>query len=225
MAAVQALVDPTEAAEALLLPPSVVGDTVAANRAALTARTMPAIERYSGVVYDGLAVATLSPDARRLADRAILIFSGLFGVLRGGDPVPAYRVPGKANVPGVGILTTFWKPCLADVMPSLLGGRSVGLIVDLRSTDYAAMWTPTREFADRLVKVRVLSVKPDGSRGVISYSSKLGKGKLARALLEHEAKHGTVTDIRTLTECWLEAGGSDALVSESKHGWAVDLLD
>ncbi len=58
---------------------------------------MPALDRYAGIVYDGLFLQPLSEAARAVADREVLIFSGLFGVLRGGDPVPAYRVPGQGR--------------------------------------------------------------------------------------------------------------------------------
>jgi len=223
--AVQELTDPEEAARALALPPSVVAETVAANGAALTSRTLPAVERYLGTVYEGLAASTLSPAARTAAGREVLIFSGLFGVLRGNDPVPPYRVPAKAALPGIGIVATWWKPILADAIPALLGGGSGGLIIDLRSTDYAAMWSPAGPLADRLVKVRILSVKPDGTRGVISYSSKLGKGKLARALLEHEAAGSRVGDVEGIAECWRTAGGTNAVVTAVRHGWTMDLLD
>ena len=44
---------------------------------------MPAIERYRGVVYDGLAVDSLPDSARSAADHSVLIFSGLLGSEQG----------------------------------------------------------------------------------------------------------------------------------------------
>jgi len=98
-----------DAARALLLPDSVAAEALRDNRRLRTAPTMPALDRYAGVVYDGLFLQPPSEPARAVAHRELLIFSGLFGVLRGGDPVPPYRVPAKAALPGLGVLATFWR--------------------------------------------------------------------------------------------------------------------
>lgn len=225
LAAIAAYTNVEEAAASLMLPVSVIDASLAANAKVLTSRTMPAIERYAGIVYDGLAVDTLSAEARRIADTGVLIFSGLFGVLRGKDPVPAYRVPGKAVLPGLGIASTYWKPFLDQALPELLGSARSGPIIDLRSTDYMAMWTPTPGLRERTVQIRVLSVRPDGSRGVVSYSSKLGKGKLAQALLERAAAGQVVSGAEDIAEAWLKQGGTAVEERPAKFGVAVDLLD
>lgn len=219
------LLDTDGAPAALLLPPSSAGHALAANRSILRSATMPAIERYSGVVYDGLALGGLSEAARATAGREVLIFSGLFGVLRGNDPIPAYRVPAKASLPGIGVLATFWRRHLPDLIPPLLGKRR-GLVVDLRSSDYAAMWQPGRspEPATRTVSVRVLSTKPDGTLGVISYNSKLAKGTLAAALLERRTAGGRVEDPADVAAAWTSVGGKDAIPRTTGAGTALDLI-
>jgi cytoplasmic iron level regulating protein YaaA (DUF328/UPF0246 family) len=211
MAALQQLLarGRASAATGLLLPPAVVDDSIAANAGAHAAPTTPALNRYTGVVYLGLSAATLSGPARRVAERSVLIFSGLFGVVRGNEGVPNYRVPGKANLPGLGIASTFWRPILDDVLPPLLGSH---LVIDLRSGDYLAMWRPPRELAARVVSVRVLSPRPGTTPGVISYPSKFGKGQLTRALVEREAAGQKVRTVDDVAAAWLDCGGRDAAV-------------
>ncbi|HTZ45825.1 MAG TPA: peroxide stress protein YaaA [Jatrophihabitans sp.] len=208
LAALAALVDRPDAAAALLLPPSVAEAALATNRRAADAPTRPALQRYAGVVYDGLAVAGLSEAALRRARTGLLIFSGLLGVSRGGDPVPDYRVPAKAVLPGLGIAGTYWRPRLATVLPALLDR---GPIVDLRSSDYAAMWKPRpgSAEADRLIGVRVLSATPAGRLAVVSYPSKLAKGRLAAALLERQAAGEPVTGADDVLTAWAKLGGRD----------------
>lgn len=224
LGALAELVQLPNAAQSLLLPPSIAGEALHHNTVATTSRTRPAVERYAGVVYHGLALNELSDGARKVANRSLLIFSGLFGVLRGDEAVPIYRVPAKAQLPGLGIVGTFWKPHLRDLLPSLLG---TGLIVDLRSNDYASMWQPGRHDAarDRLVSVRVLSRTPAGSYGVISYSSKLGKGKLAAALLERQAAGRPVATVGDLADAWRHIGGTAVRQREVAAGIGLDLLD
>jgi hypothetical protein len=60
---------------------------------------------------------------------------------------------------------------------------------------------------------------------VVSYSSKLGKGKLARALLEREAAGQPVRTVEDVAEAWLKAGGHSAESRLTKDVAAVDLLD
>src|ERR1700753_3655622 len=63
------LADDRAAAGALLLPPPVVADALASNRRSATSATLPALDRYAGVVYSGLAASTLTAAERKVADR------------------------------------------------------------------------------------------------------------------------------------------------------------
>jgi uncharacterized protein len=211
--------DPAEAAAALALPGGVADEALAVNREVSASRTTAALRRYSGVVYHGLGFDELSPQVQRLAGRSVLIFSGLWGVLRGDEPVPAYRVPAKAVLPGIGVAGTFWRPRLEEMLPELLGR---GAVVDLRSSDYAAMWRPRGTLADRVIAVRVLSPLPRGGYGVISYNSKLAKGRLAAALLARAAGGTPCRGPDDVVAAWLDAGGHGA--EPGTHPGRLDLL-
>jgi len=214
---------PERAAAALALPSSVAATALAQNSRVCRARTLPALERYAGVVYDGLGEAELSSAARSTAAGCVLIMSGLLGVLQGGDPVPAYRVPAKATLPGIGVVGTFWRGHLGEVMPRLLGG---GPVLDLRSSDYAAMWRPrtNSDLAHRLLSIRVLSPTPAGRLAVISFASKLGKGRLAAAVLERQAAGVAVTGADDVATIWCESGGKDAVVRNGPTGTVIELV-
>jgi len=200
------------AAAALLLPPAVIEEAVAANAAVLTSATAPALQRYAGVVYAGLAADTFDARQRRVAERSVLIFSGLFGVVRGDEPIPSYRVPAKAQLTGIGVVGTFWRPILSEVLPEVLGRH---LVIDLRSGDYQAMWRPRGNVAERVVTVRVLSSRPGLAPAVISYPSKFGKGQLARALVLREAAGQPVRTPEDVANAWLQTGGSDAQLRDT----------
>lgn len=205
-----------DAARALLLPPATVDGALRANAAARSARTVPALQRYAGVVYDGLASLDLDTSEQRHIGRSTLIFSGLFGVVRGDEPVPDYRVPAKAVLPGLGVAGTFWRAVLDTVVPDLLArdarGAARTLVIDLRSSDYAAMWRPRCPLAERTVTVRVLSPLPGGGEGVVSYPSKFAKGRLAAALARRERAGSPVRSVDDVAAAWLAVGGADAEV-------------
>jgi hypothetical protein len=62
-----------------------------------------------------------------------------------------------------------------------MAGR--GLVVDLRSSTYAAFCRAGPELASRVVTVRVLH-EVNGRRQVVSHFNKATKGRMVRALLE-----------------------------------------
>jgi hypothetical protein len=169
------------AAAALNLPPGQVKDACARNAVVLSAPTMPALDRYEGTVYVGLDAASMSARVRKTALVSTLVFSGGLGVVRGDDWVPWYRVPGSGRLPKAGTVAALWRPALSAVLPGVIDAE---LIVDLRSSDYAALWRPSAALLPQLVVVRVLQRRGDGVEQVVSYHSKLIKGRLARALFE-----------------------------------------
>jgi cytoplasmic iron level regulating protein YaaA (DUF328/UPF0246 family) len=138
---------------------------------------------YSGVLYDALDLPSLDAAARRRATSWLAVTSGLFGLLRPGDRIPAYRLAGDVALPGIGTVSTYWSRHL-DTAVREAAGRS--LVVDLRSSTYASFWRPDAELARRVVTVRVLHEK-DGSRSVVSHFNKATKGRLVRTLLESGA--------------------------------------
>jgi len=202
------------AAESLALPASVADDALSANRIVRSSPTMPALRRYAGVVYDGLSFGDLEPRAQRLAYRELVVFSGLFGAVRGDESVPDYRVPAKANLPGIGIAGTFWRPVLADALSPVLADH---MVVDLRSSDYAAMWKPARGAAERVIVVRALSRLPSGAWGVISYNSKFAKGRLAAALVKRRVARRAVGTADDIAAAWEDATGLRAVTPSANR--------
>lgn len=128
------------------------------------AATIPAVDRYTGVLYDALSAAALTSTARS----RLFISSALFGLLGAEDLIPAYRLSGGSKLPGIGGLAGVWKPSLSQVLASFNG-----LIVDLRSGAYSAL-AP----APGAVTVKVVT----SAGKVVSHHNKATKGLLAQAL-------------------------------------------
>jgi cytoplasmic iron level regulating protein YaaA (DUF328/UPF0246 family) len=153
------------------------------NRHLLSTPVRPAADLYTGVLYDALDLGSLPVAARRRATRSLLVFSGLWGVLRLTDRVPAYRMSPDVSLPGIGTLPMHWREPLAAAMASV---TARGLVLDLRSTGYASMWHPTGSTVDRTVTLRVLHERRPGdasSRTIVSHFNKATKGRLVRDLL------------------------------------------
>ena len=142
---------------------------------------------YSGVLYEALDLPTLDAAGRRRATSWLAVTSGLFGLLRPSDRVPAYRLSGDVSLPGVGTVSTYWGKRL-DATVREAAGR--GLVVDLRSSTYTPFWRAGPDLARKVVTMRVLH-EVNGRRKVVSHFNKATKGRIVRALLEDGATPGT----------------------------------
>lgn len=150
-----------------------------ADRRLRRAATMPAIERYTGVLYDALDHRSLpAPAGRRLAS-SVLIVSGLWGLVAPGDPVPDYRLKMSAALPGLGKLSTWWRD---DLTAAVVDRARGGLVWDLLPNEHAAALA----FEDDLprVVVRFLERIREGGLTAVSHHNKSLKGALVRHLCE-----------------------------------------
>ncbi|MDH6628691.1 cytoplasmic iron level regulating protein YaaA (DUF328/UPF0246 family) [Streptomyces sp. LBL] len=168
--------DEDKAREVLGLSEGLRGE-VAKNTELRTAGARPAGEIYTGVLYDALDLASLETAAKRRAGRSLLVFSGLWGAVRVTDRIPSYRCSMGVKLPGLGALGAHWRTPMASALPEAAGG---GLVLDLRSSAYAAAWKPMGEVAGRTATVRVLHAP---TRKVVSHFNKATKGKIVRSLL------------------------------------------
>lgn len=160
-------------------------DEVERNAELWSSPTAPALERYTGVLYDALDIRSLEPAQRKQADGRLAVASALFGLVRGTDSIPAYRLSGGGSLPGLGTLRSVWRPVLEPVLAA-----ADGLVVDLRSGAYAALAK-----VSGAVEVRVLSEDASGKRKVVSHHNKSHKGRLARALACAPEEPRSVEDV------------------------------
>lgn len=133
----------------------------------------PAAEVYTGVLYGRLDLSSIP------APEAVLIASGMWGLLRPADRIPHYKLPLDARVPRLrGTLAALWRAPVAKALAPL--DTPDQLIVDARSGGYASVWKPQHA---TLLAVRAFRVHADGTRQPISHMAKASRGDVARALL------------------------------------------
>jgi cytoplasmic iron level regulating protein YaaA (DUF328/UPF0246 family) len=208
--------DPDVAATTLGLGPTQV-DLVHRNAGLATAATARADRVYTGVLYDHLDAGTLSPAARRRAGARLAVTSSLFGLVRPADRIPAYRLSGDAVLPGLGPVAGVWREALGPEVTATLGDD---LLVDLRSTMYAAFWRPPAALAPRVATVRVLH-EVDGRRQVVSHFNKATKGRIVRAVLEDGGRPRTPTGLADLLR---DLGWSVEVGPATSKGTRLDVV-
>ena len=172
-----------------------------------TAPTMPAIDRYTGVLYDALDIASLRGATAARARARLAIGSALFGLIRADDPVPAYRLSAASKLPGQPTLAARWRPVLEPVLAEIAAAE---LVVDLRSGSYAGLGR-----IPGAVRINVLAEHADGHRTVVSHFNKAHKGRLARALATGRSEPddaGKVAAVARRAGMQVERDGNDLTV-------------
>ncbi|HEY0374148.1 MAG TPA: peroxide stress protein YaaA [Amnibacterium sp.] len=193
--------DPGEAARVLHLGPKQAAE-IDRNAHLRRAPVLPAVERYTGVVYDALDATTLPDSARSWLDGHVLIASALLGLVAPDDPIPAYRLSAGSALPGLP-LKRHWSEPLRRAL-----ARERDWVLDARSAAYVALGPAPAGSA-------VLHVEDAMSGRALNHFNKHAKGDLARRL----ALHGPDLRSRDDLLAWaptaglrLEARGADVVL-------------
>lgn len=158
---------------------------IADNAALRTAPTMPAVDRYTGVLYDALDAASLDAAGRRWLGARVLIQSAPFGPVGALDAIPAYRLAAGVSIPGIPPLRRVW----ADAARAALADAAPRFVLDLRSEAYVALGpvpagTPS-------AYLRVVTDAGAGATRALNHFNKHAKGALVRRLAEDRPRVGS----------------------------------
>lgn len=149
-----------------------------ANRSLIDGPTLPAWQRFTGVVWEHVAPGDLDPESTARAEDSVFVISAVTGLSAWSDPVPDFRLKLSVSLPGVGRLDRFWRTLVSDTLDDHVRGRTV---VDLLPNEHRAAWDPD---PGRYDLVRPVLSTPDGKPA--GHGGKAAKGLLARALLESD---------------------------------------
>ncbi|WP_457592842.1 YaaA family protein [Hydrogenimonas sp.] len=162
-----------------------------------TAKTMKAIERYEGVAYDYLGYSTLPEDARNYLDEHLIIFSNLFGPLRGGDRLPDYKLKQGEHI-GTFAPERFYKEQFTARLNDYLERN--GPVVDLRAGFYEKFYKITMPF----ISMKFLKNGKSVSHWAKAYRGLVLKEMAKRGIMDEESllamdiEHLSVKEIRQI---------------------------
>ena len=140
------------------------------NQDVFNSKCVPAIERYTGVVYNHIDWSTLSVKAKNYMKKNILIFSGLFGLLRPDTLIPDYKL--KMNVLS---LKNLWGPIISEYL------KDEDVIFDLLPQVHRKAYTPNKN----TIQVDFL-VQSKGKTSAAGHFGKAVKGQFIRFLATNQ---------------------------------------
>ena len=183
----QLSLDEDAAAKSLKLGAKNRGE-IAHNRALGSSGTLPAGERYSGVLYDALDVPSLDDASRAWLDAHVAVQSALFGLISVADAIPAYRLSASSRLPALQrSLKAVWRDAHA-----VIDWSAFGWVLDLRSKDYAEL-APLPDGAGAALHVAQRSAT--GEVRALNHFNKAAKGDLVRRLAQSQPAIETERDL------------------------------
>lgn len=166
------------------------------NKVVQKSPTMPAIERYTGVLYDGLAAQNLDAVARAFVDSSVFIQSALLGPVAASDLIPAYRLSFDTRLPKLaesGGLKGLWGKPGAKALAHRASGE---LVLDLRSESYA--YLSPAPVGPQTVYLRVVTKGEGGRIKALNHFNKKGKGEFVRALAKDSPQTSLISTVDEL---------------------------
>ena len=152
------------------------------------APTLPAIERYTGVMYDAIDHQSLDGDAREVFGNSVIIMSGLFGIVRPFDMIPAYKLKMGGKLLRGKTCSAVWKRAITE---SLAESAEDSVIWDLLPIEHSAAWDSSKVRYQTRFTVKFLERNTVGELKTVNHRSKLLKGALIRHLVTNTEAAGS----------------------------------
>lgn len=159
---------------------------IAHNRALRSSPTMPAIDRYTGVLFDALDARSLSAASRRWLGEHVWIHSAPLGPVGALDALPTYRLAAGTSLPGLPALRRHW----AEATSAAIAEADPSFVLDLRSEAYVALGPVPGSVASAYVRV----VAAHGR--ALNHFNKKSKGLLVRAIAEDRPRVSSLRGLR-----------------------------
>ena len=140
------------------------------NQDVFNSKCVPAIERYTGVVYNHIEWSSLSAKAQNYMKKHIIIFSGLFGLLTPDTLIPDYKL--KMNVLS---LKSLWGPIISNYL------KDEDVIFDLLPQVHRKAYTPNKN----TIQIDFL-VHSKGKTSAAGHFGKAVKGQFIRFLASNQ---------------------------------------
>ncbi len=152
-----------------------------ANASLIGAPVLPAWQRYTGVVWDHLDLASLTAPQRTRALSSIVVVSGLLGLVRADDAIPDYRLKMGARLKPFGTMAAWWHDTVSAALNSYAKGC---VVIDLLPLEHRKAIEVDENVVAEYFRIGLF--ERGGKAG--GHDAKAAKGRLARHLIVNSTK-------------------------------------
>ena len=167
------------------------------NSGIKTSEVIPSISRYTGVLYDFIDYQSLDEKVKNLLHDSIIIFSGLFGLLRPLDKIPNYKLKmGTKLLNGIK-LSKFWKNQITSVLQNELENQ---IVCNLLPTEFNSAFDSKVINLNYELKFSFFQENNDGEFKSITHWTKALRGSLVRYLLNEVGDFNSTDEILSVSQ-------------------------
>lgn len=146
--------------------------------------TLPAIDRYTGVLFDAISLNEMDIANRKWLNTNVYIQSALFGLINASDEIPSYRLSASSRLPSLDeSLKKTWIKAHSEL------SLSKHLILDFRSKEYANLAPFSNAYT-----LEVYSRQRDGSKKALNHFNKTAKGDLIKRMAQSNVQFADITE-------------------------------
>ena len=134
--------------------------------------TMPAIERYQGVMFKAINYKALTNEQKDNFNSSIIFIDGLFGLLKPQDLIPEYKLKITSKIKTLNI-TNFWKEKLKTEFENILKNK---IAIDILPQTHKKIIN--LKSAKEIYSIKFCNIKNSTKLTNVGHNSKILKGEL-----------------------------------------------
>jgi cytoplasmic iron level regulating protein YaaA (DUF328/UPF0246 family) len=157
------------------------------NLAIYDAPTMPAIKRYSGVMFDSIDYEGFGETERQIFDDNVFILSGLFGIISPDENIPNYKLKMGAVLPGLSSCAYEWKPYITKMITE---AAKNSIIWDFLPNEHSSAWDERKVKYLKRYTIKFVQNK-GGKLKTLSHWSKSLRGAFIQYLFSNNLLQNT----------------------------------
>ena len=158
------------------------------NLKLLSSGTLPAISRYSGVMYKAIDYHGLNSDERFFFDQNVIIFSGLFGILNPLDLIPNYKLKMGSVISNQKTCAKIWGNPVTDVISNISSNKEIW---DLLPTEHSVVCDYSRMKYSKKYSFKFYR-DVNGKFKPVTHWTKFLRGSLVRYLCVKKAQNENI---------------------------------
>ncbi|MBT3175182.1 MAG: peroxide stress protein YaaA [Lentimicrobiaceae bacterium] len=158
----------------------------------------PAIQSFRGDVYTGLDAVNFTDDDLAYANKHLLIFSGLYGVLKPMDLIQPYRleIATKFSIDNHKDLYSYWIDIITAELNEIFSNENNPVMINLASNEYFKSFS--KKDLNAKIITPVFKEYKQGNYKIVSIYAKRARGLLSAYLIKN--KIDQIDDIKSFDE-------------------------
>ena len=160
-------------------------------------RVLSTIDRYTGVLYDYLDYSNLDEIVKFNFNNSVIIFSGLFGLLRPEDKIPNYKLKMGTKLIDNEKLSRYWNDDITRVLKNLLNDQ---IVCNFLPNEFMLAFDNKKITPRHELNFTFLQENKQGELKSVTHWTKALRGSLIRYLLMQVNNLDSINELTSISK-------------------------